>query len=123
MPAPLPPERKERAAARPPHSEVVPKTKLSLAVGKRDGIRPADVVGSIANEANVPGREIGPIEIRDDVTYVMIPNRYVDQVLQKVRHKRFRGRALNVRVANANAPANDRPKKPAFGKFIKKKPR
>jgi ATP-dependent RNA helicase DeaD len=97
------------------------KTKISLSVGKRDGIRPADVVGSIANEANVPGRDIGPIEIRDDVTYVMIPSRYVDQVLQKVRHKRFRGRALNVRVANGGETPQRA--KPAFGKFIKKKKR
>ncbi|HEX7419535.1 MAG TPA: DEAD/DEAH box helicase, partial [Thermoanaerobaculia bacterium] len=46
------------------------KVRLSMSVGKRDGIRPADVVGSIANEADVPGRDIGPIEIQDAVTYV-----------------------------------------------------
>ena len=110
-----PPQQRQARAPVPPQEN---KTKISLGVGKRDGIRPADVVGSIANEANVPGRDIGPIEIRDDITYVMIPARYVDQVLQKVRHKRFRGRALNVRLANA---PDERPKKPAFGKFIKKK--
>jgi len=96
-----------------------PKTRLSMAVGKRDGIRPADVVGSIANEANVAGRDIGPIEIRDDITYVVIPTRYVAQVLEKVGRKRFRGTALNVKVAGGS----DGPpmRKPApFGKFIKK---
>jgi len=96
-----------------------PKTRLSMAVGKRDGIRPADVVGSIANEANVAGRDIGPIEIRDDITYVVIPTRYVAQVLEKVGRKRFRGKALNVKVAGGS----DGPpmRKPApFGKFIKK---
>jgi ATP-dependent RNA helicase DeaD len=75
-----------------------PVVTLQLAVGKRDGIRPADVVGSIANEANVPGRDIGPIEIREESTFVGIPARYVDQVLAKVGRKKFRGRALNVRV-------------------------
>jgi len=80
--------------------------------------RPADVVGSIANEADVPGRDIGPIDIRDDVTFVMIPSRYVDQVLQKVGRKRFRGRALNVRVAAGEPPQS---KRPAFGKFMKKR--
>jgi len=96
-----------------------PKTRLSMAVGKRDGIRPADVVGSIANEANVAGRDIGPIDIRDDITFVVIPTRYVEQVLQKVGRKRFRGKALNVKVAGGSdgPPA----RKPApFGKFIKK---
>jgi ATP-dependent RNA helicase DeaD len=117
VPPPLP--RSPRPEPKPQPSEVS-KTRISLAVGKRDGIRPADVVGSIANEANVPGRDIGPIDIRDDVTFVMIPSRYVDQVLQKVGRKRFRGRALNVRVATGE-PAQS--KRPAFGKFMKKRRR
>jgi ATP-dependent RNA helicase DeaD len=87
-----------------------------MSVGKRDGIRPADVVGSIANEADVPGRDIGPIEIRDSVTYVTVPQHYVDQVLEKVSRARFRGRAVNLRLAEAD----DRP--PSRGEF-KRKPK
>jgi hypothetical protein len=70
-----------------------------MSVGRREGIRPADIVGSIANEANVPGREIGPIDIREDITYVGVPERYVEVVVGKLAKKRFRGRALNLRVA------------------------
>src|SRR5437763_7998059 len=66
--APPPPVHRE-----PPPQDEEPKVRLSMAVGKRDGIRPADVVGSIANEAGIAGREIGPIEIRDEITYVTIP--------------------------------------------------
>ncbi|HEX2122988.1 MAG TPA: DEAD/DEAH box helicase [Thermoanaerobaculia bacterium] len=73
---------------------------LQMSVGKREGIRPADIVGSIANEADIPGRDIGPIEIRDEVTFVGIPERYVGAVIEKVGKKRFRGRALNLRVAD-----------------------
>jgi hypothetical protein len=95
---------------------------LSLAVGKREGIRPADIVGSIANEADVPGRDIGPIEIRDEITYVGIPERYVDVVISKVGKKKFRGKALNLRVAEhvpAPRPARsfeDRPPRPPYRK-------
>ena len=78
-----------------------PKVRLSIAVGKNDGIRPADIVGSIANEADVPGRDIGPIDIRDDVTIVVIPERYRDQVLAKVAGAKFRGRPLNIRLAGS----------------------
>ena len=120
----------ERAAERRVRDEDV--VTLQLAVGKRDGIRPADIVGSIANEANVPGRDIGPIEIRDETTFVGIPPHYVDQVLAKVGRKRFRGRALNVRVASSHdsrPPRKPYAKKPyakkAFEKqeFVKKRPR
>jgi ATP-dependent RNA helicase DeaD len=81
------------------------KVNLSIGVGKRDGIRPADIVGSIANEADVPGREIGPIDIREEVTIVGIPERYRDQVLEKTARAKFRGRPLNVRVASASEGA------------------
>ncbi|HUR79858.1 MAG TPA: DEAD/DEAH box helicase [Thermoanaerobaculia bacterium] len=100
-------ESPSRQAAESPRSESAKpprrpeKTvRLSIALGRRDGIRPADIVGSIANEADVPGRDIGPIEIQDDITYVGIPEGYVDAVLEKVGRKRFRGKALNIRVAS-----------------------
>src|SRR5207244_6707515 len=77
---PLPPVRDEKA-----------KVRLSMAVGKRDGIRPADVVGSIANEAGLAGRDIGPIDIRESVTYVDVPADAAEHVLQTVGRARFRG--------------------------------
>jgi ATP-dependent RNA helicase DeaD len=95
-----------RAGARPrsgkdtPYRSTEPKVRLTMAVGKNDGIRPADIVGSIANEADVPGRDIGPIDIRDDITIVVIPEKYRDQVLKKVAGKKFRGAPLNVQVAD-----------------------
>jgi len=73
--------------------------RLRMNVGKRDGIRPADVVGSIANEAGIPGRDIGPIDIRDDVTYVSVPADVVDHVIKSVSRSRFHGRAVNLTVA------------------------
>ena len=85
--------------------------RLQMSVGKRDGIRPADVVGSIANEADVPGRDIGPIDISDDVTYVGVPERYVAQVLERVGRKRFRGRAVNLRKADDRVPPPPRDEK------------
>jgi ATP-dependent RNA helicase DeaD len=110
-------ERHEAPAARPqraapPHAATKPpapsrrmppsgegRVRLSMAVGKRDGVRPADIVGSIANEADVPGSDIGPIDIREDITYVVIPAHYVEQVLAKVGRARFRGRPVEIKVA------------------------
>ena len=113
--------KEEEAPAPAPATERAPITDktitLSMSLGRREGIRPADIVGSIANEANVPGREIGPIEIRDEVTYVGIPERYVENVLAKLGKKRFRGRALNLRVATKPpAPPDRHPgaKRPPF---------
>ena len=39
--------------------------RLSLKMGRRDGIRPNDIVGAIAAQANIPGNVIGKILIQD----------------------------------------------------------
>jgi ATP-dependent RNA helicase DeaD len=112
--------RRERSFERPAaagddESEVVPdKTvRLAMSVGRREGIRPADVVGSIANEADIPGREIGPIDIQDEITYVGIPARYVEKVIAAVGRKKFRGTNLNVRIATGDATGPSRPRRSA----------
>ena len=79
-----------------------------MSVGKRDGIRPADVVGSIANEADVPGRDIGPIEIQDNITYVTVPAEFVEKIVAKVGRARFRGKAVNLRVAGPGEGRSER---------------
>src|SRR3954465_1428107 len=86
-----------------------PKVRLSMAVGKKDGIRPADVVGSIANEAGISGREIGPIDIRDEITYVSDALRLRDDVIAKLAGAKFRGRPVKREIPGAEAPS-DRPK-------------
>ena len=86
------------------------KVRLSMALGKRDGIRPADVVGSIANEAGISGSDIGPIEIRDDITYVTIPASQQENVLAKLGAAKFRGKPVNLRVAGGESPSRERPR-------------
>jgi len=106
------PARGSSEGSRHPNDDDEEKVRLSMAVGKKDGIRPADVVGSIANEAGLTGREIGPIEIRDDITFVSIPAKHQHDVLAKLSGARFRGRPVNLRVAGAEAAPRDR----SFGK-------
>jgi ATP-dependent RNA helicase DeaD len=57
--------------------------RLKLNKGKAQGIRPSDIVGTIAFHANIPGYTIGKIRIEDKVTYVDIPEDVVDQVLKQ----------------------------------------
>ena len=56
--------------------------RLKLNKGKANGIRPNDIVGTIAFHANIPGHVIGKIRIEDKLTYVDIPEDLVDQVLK-----------------------------------------
>ena len=64
--------------------------RLSMRRGRNHGIRPNDVVGTIASNANIPGYTIGKILIKDQHTLVDIPERFVEQVLAKTGDYSFR---------------------------------
>ena len=57
--------------------------RLILSRGKQDGIRPNDVVASIAGFANIPGRSLGKIIIQKEYTLVDVPSQYADQVFNQ----------------------------------------
>jgi ATP-dependent RNA helicase DeaD len=64
--------------------------RLSMRRGRTHGIRPNDVVGTISAHAKIPGYTIGKILIKDKVTLVDIPEKFVDQVLAKTGDYNFR---------------------------------
>ena len=56
--------------------------RLKLNKGKMHGIRPNDIVGTIAFHADIPGYTIGKIRIEDKHTFVDLPEDLVEQVLK-----------------------------------------
>jgi ATP-dependent RNA helicase DeaD len=73
--------------------------RLSLSLGRQHGIRPNDVVGTIAFHADIPGSVIGRISIQDRTTLVDVPERFVPQVLAKNGNYRIRQQPLSVKPA------------------------
>ena len=70
--------------------------RIYIAAGTRMGIRPADLVGAIANEADINPRGIGAIEIADAFSIVELPASDVDRVVQALRGGTVRGRKVKV---------------------------
>ena len=70
--------------------------RIFIGLGRKAGVRPADVVGAIANEANVNPRGIGDIEIAELYTIVELPARDVDHVVRVLRGATIRGRKAKV---------------------------
>ncbi len=73
--------------------------RLFLNAGRQSGVRPADIVGAIANEAGVPGKEIGAIDIDERFSLVEVPARYQQQILERMAGITLRGRTVTIRVA------------------------
>jgi ATP-dependent RNA helicase DeaD len=83
--------------------------RLFINVGRRHHISPGDIVGAIANEADVPGKAIGAIDVNDRFTLVDIPSEFVEQVLKKMSTSRIRKQNLDVRLASSAGDNHDKP--------------
>ncbi|MDP9373654.1 MAG: DEAD/DEAH box helicase, partial [Chloroflexota bacterium] len=73
--------------------------RLFVNIGRQDGVRPGDLVGAIANEAGVPGREIGAIDLFDTYAFVEVPQAAAPRVVQALSRTTIRGRQVNVEIA------------------------
>jgi ATP-dependent RNA helicase DeaD len=72
-------------------------TKLYVGLGHADGVRAKDLVGAIANETHLSGREIGPISITDNFSTVGVPSDAIDQVIDAMKRTTIKGKKAKVR--------------------------
>ncbi|HWS87871.1 MAG TPA: DEAD/DEAH box helicase [Pyrinomonadaceae bacterium] len=87
--------------------------RLFLDVGRNGRVGPSDVVGAIANEGGVPGREIGAIDVHDRFTIVELPSEYAEQVLRRMKGSRIRNYNANIRVATEHGRDVEQSARPA----------
>jgi ATP-dependent RNA helicase DeaD len=78
---------------------------IYVGVGRKAGIRPNDLVGAIANETGLTGREIGPIRITDTYSVVGVPEARLDSVIGQLKNTVIRGKAAQVRKYVDNGPS------------------
>ena len=72
-------------------------TRLYIGLGRSSGMRPADIVGAIANEAGVNPREIGAIDIADKFSIVEVPGVDAKSIIAALRNTTLRGKRVLVR--------------------------
>jgi len=71
---------KERSRSKQSHEAGM--VRLSIDAGRKNNLRPGDVVHAIASSANIPGKAIGAINIGTHSTFVDVPEQHVDAVLR-----------------------------------------
>ncbi|ONI84940.1 heavy metal transporter [Saccharothrix sp. ALI-22-I] len=87
----------DRREPRKPRKPSAGMTRLFVGAGRSSGIRPQDLVGAIAGEARLNGREIGAIEIADRFSLVEVPEASAQQVIASLRGATIKGRKVTVR--------------------------
>ena len=68
-----------------------------IGVGARGGVRPGDLVGAIANETGIAGRDIGPIRISDHYSVVGVPDSSVEDVITAIKKSTVKGKKAKAR--------------------------
>jgi ATP-dependent RNA helicase DeaD len=79
---------------RPPSQGMI---RLFVGAGRSSGIRPGDLVGAIAGETSLSGRDIGAIDIADRFSLVEVPGDAVDEVISAMKRTTLKGKKVNVR--------------------------
>jgi ATP-dependent RNA helicase DeaD len=87
-------DKRDSRRARPSDRDVV---RLFLGIGRHAGVRPQDLVGAIAGEAGLSGRDIGAIEIADRFSLVEVPATVAESVIAALRRTTIKGRRPTVR--------------------------
>ncbi|UZK04151.1 DEAD/DEAH box helicase [Venatoribacter cucullus] len=88
------PESRPKPLKGHPEVEMV---RFMVNVGYNDGLKPGNLVGAVANEADLDSEYIGHIEIMENFAVVDLPNGMPAPVMNKLKKARVCGRPLEIR--------------------------
>jgi ATP-dependent RNA helicase DeaD len=71
--------------------------RLVITAGEQRGIRPKDLVGAIAGEADIPGTSIGAIEIGEHHSIVEVPDSVADKVIRALANATIKGQRVTAK--------------------------
>ena len=74
--------------------------RLFINIGKKQNIRPGDILGAIAGESGMPGKLVGCIDMYDKYTFVEVPKDRARDVLLAMDHAKIKGKSINIEPAN-----------------------
>ena len=104
MPPPIPAvkEKKQpgahaKKAGAPARKPQIRMARIFIGAGRDSNMRPADLVGAIANEASLDAKQIGAIEIAERHSLVELPEELVEQVIAALRATKIKGKRQTVR--------------------------
>ncbi|WP_256590652.1 ATP-dependent RNA helicase DbpA [Pseudomonas sp. LB-090624] len=73
-------------------------TTLCIAAGRKDKLRPGDILGALTGDAGIPGKQVGKIAIFDFQAFVAVERALAKQAMQRLNNGKIKGRALKVRI-------------------------
>ena len=81
-------------------------TRIFVGLGHAAKVRPQDLVGAIANETSLSGRQIGAIEITHKFSVVEVPEGAADEVISALQATLIKGRKARVERYKPRQPVD-----------------
>lgn len=70
---------------------------LRLDSGKKQKIRPGDILGALTGENGIAGNQVGKIQVANSWAYVAVNREVAKEALQKLTNDKLKGRSVRVR--------------------------
>ena len=74
-----------------------PMVTLCIGAGRKDKLRPGDILGALTGDAGIPGTQVGKIAIFDFQAFVAVERGAAKQALNRLNAGKIKGRSLKVR--------------------------
>ena len=72
-------------------------TTIQLDSGRKNKIRPGDILGALTGDAGLNGQQIGKIDIRDMSSYVAVEQSALRQAMNYLAKGKVKGRSVRAR--------------------------
>ncbi|MDF1820007.1 MAG: ATP-dependent RNA helicase DbpA [Alcanivoracaceae bacterium] len=75
-----------------------PMVTLCIAAGRKDKLRPGDILGALTGEAGIDGKAVGKIAVTDFQSFVAVERDVAAQALERLSSGRIKGKSRRVRA-------------------------
>ena len=90
-------EKRKRKALKPENTE-----RFHVNLGKKQGVRPGDILGAVAGECDIPGNDIGEIEILDNFSFFTASKEHRKRILDRMNRTQIKGMDVSVKLSKKN---------------------
>ena len=73
-------------------------TTIQISGGRKNKLRPGDLLGALTAQGGIPGDAVGKIDLFDNVGYVAVQNQHVSKAVQQLSDQPIKGRKYRARA-------------------------
>jgi ATP-independent RNA helicase DbpA len=73
-------------------------TTIQISGGRKNKLRPGDLLGALTAQGGIPGDSVGKIDLFDNVSYVAVQNKHVSKALRQLSDRPIKGRRYRARA-------------------------